>query len=66
MWALLATLPRTQRAVLVLRYYLDLPDSDIADLLGCAVPTVRVTAMRALTALRGQLSPSPVTEARNG
>jgi RNA polymerase sigma-70 factor (sigma-E family) len=66
MWTLLAALPRTQRAVLVLRYYLDLPDGDIADLLGCAVPTVRVTAFRALTTLRGRLSPSPVTEARNG
>jgi RNA polymerase sigma-70 factor (sigma-E family) len=66
MWALLATLPRAQRAVLVLRYYLDLPDTEIADLLGYAVPTVRVNAFRALAKLRDRLSPSATTEARSG
>lgn len=41
-----------QRAVLVLRYYEDLSDTEIADLLGCAVGTVRGYASRALDALR--------------
>ena len=55
MWGLLAELPRTQRAVLVLRYYVDLPDAEIAELVGCAVPTVRVQAFRALAKLRAVL-----------
>lgn len=65
MWALLGTLPRVQRAVLVLRYYLDLPDPEIADLVGCAPSTVRVHAFRALTALRARLSEHLTTEARS-
>lgn len=52
MWRLLATLPRRQRAVLVLRYYEDLPDAAIAETLGCAESTVRAYAARALAALR--------------
>ncbi|OLF14835.1 SigE family RNA polymerase sigma factor [Actinophytocola xanthii] len=45
-------LPRQQRAVLVLRYYVGLPDAETAELLGCTVGTVRGYASRALTALR--------------
>ncbi len=45
-------LPPVQRAVLVLRYYHDRPDSEIADLLGCGEATVRSHAHRALAALR--------------
>jgi RNA polymerase sigma-70 factor (sigma-E family) len=48
----LAKLPRRQRAVLVLRYYQDLPDTEIAELLGCSAGTVRSHASRALSALR--------------
>jgi RNA polymerase sigma-70 factor (sigma-E family) len=51
-WRLLARLPRRQRAVLVLRYYEDLSDDQIAEVLGCATGTVRSTATRALAALR--------------
>lgn len=51
-WALLATLPKRQRAVLVLRYYEDLSDEQIASVLGCAASTVRSNAARALAALR--------------
>ncbi|MEJ3657786.1 sigma-70 family RNA polymerase sigma factor [Actinomycetes bacterium KLBMP 9759] len=50
--AALATLRPVQRAVLVLRYYHDLPDAEIAKLLGCREGTVRSHARRALTALR--------------
>jgi RNA polymerase sigma-70 factor (sigma-E family) len=53
-WAELAGLPRQQRAVLVLRYYEDLPDSRIAELIGCAPATVRAHAARALATLRGR------------
>ena len=51
-WELLRSLPKRQRAVLVLRYYEDLPDAEIAAILGCAESTVRSQATRALAALR--------------
>jgi RNA polymerase sigma-70 factor (sigma-E family) len=51
-WALLRRLPRRQRAVLVLRYYEDLSDTQIAEVLGCAPATVRSQATRALATLR--------------
>jgi RNA polymerase sigma-70 factor (sigma-E family) len=62
-WTRLATLPRQQRAVLVLRYYEGLTDTEIADVLGCAPGTVRGHASRALAALRVQMTPafSPTT-----
>lgn len=52
LWSLLAGLPRQQRAVLVLRYYEDLPDAEIGLLLGCATATVRAHAARGLARLR--------------
>ncbi len=55
-WRLLATLPRRQRAVLVLRYYEDLSDDEIAEVLGCRSGTVRGYASRALATLRVQLT----------
>ena len=57
----LTRLPRRQRAVLVLRYVEDLPDGEIADLLGCAEATVRSHASRALATLRVTLQPAPET-----
>lgn len=48
----LAGLPGRQRAVIVLRYFADLPDQRIAEILGCSVPTVRSQASRALRKLR--------------
>ncbi|WP_405428506.1 SigE family RNA polymerase sigma factor [Micromonospora sp. NBC_00617] len=51
-WTWLSRLPRRQRATLVLRYYEDLPDAEIADILGCAVGTVRSSISRALATLR--------------
>lgn len=51
-WRLLDELPRQQRAVLVLRYYEDLPDTDIAEILGCTRSTVRSLAARAFARLR--------------
>jgi RNA polymerase sigma factor (sigma-70 family) len=52
MWQLLAGLPRAQRAVLVLRFYCDLPDDEIAVLLNCGESTVRSQASRALARMR--------------
>ncbi|WP_155388456.1 SigE family RNA polymerase sigma factor [Catellatospora paridis] len=51
-WQLLGRLPNRQRAVLVLRYYEDLSDAEIAVVLGCAQGTVRSQAARGLAALR--------------
>lgn len=48
-------LPSQQRAVLVLRYYEGLSDTEIAEVLGCAPVTVRGYASRALAALRLEL-----------
>lgn len=50
--AQLARLPRRQRAVIVLRYYEGLSDSEVAHVLGCRPATVRGYAARALAALR--------------
>jgi RNA polymerase sigma-70 factor (sigma-E family) len=52
MWRLLATLPDRQRAALVLRFYDDLPDAEIAEALGARIGTVRSLISRALSALR--------------
>lgn len=49
---LLPTLPRRQRAVLVLRYYDDLSEAQTAELLGCSVGTVKSQAWKALSRLR--------------
>jgi RNA polymerase sigma-70 factor (sigma-E family) len=61
MWGLLATLPRRQRTVLVLRFYEDLADDQIADLLGCSPVNVRVHASRALARLRATLTSATLT-----
>lgn len=49
--AAVARLPRRQREVLILRYYLDLNESEIAAALGVSRGTVSSTASRALAAL---------------
>ncbi len=52
----LARLPYAQRAVLVLRYFEDLPDAQIASILDCAESTVRSHARRGLATLRVSLA----------
>jgi RNA polymerase sigma factor (sigma-70 family) len=47
----LKRLPRRQREVLILRYWLDLSESEIATTLGIACGTVKSTASRALHAM---------------
>ncbi|WP_067182218.1 SigE family RNA polymerase sigma factor [Microtetraspora niveoalba] len=54
LWKEIAGLPPKQRAVLVLRYYEDLPDAEIARILGVSRGTVRSQASRALDKLRIQ------------
>lgn len=48
----LGTLPPRQRAAVILRYYADYPDVEIAEALGCAEATVRSQISRALASLR--------------
>jgi RNA polymerase sigma-70 factor (sigma-E family) len=55
-WALCATLPTKQRAAVVLRYYEDLPDAEIAEILDCSPATVRSQIHRALASLRTTLT----------
>jgi RNA polymerase sigma-70 factor (sigma-E family) len=57
LWDVLETLPPRQRAAIVLRFYEDLPDDEIATLLGCRVPTVRTAIFRGLAKLRKEIEP---------
>ncbi|WP_431874567.1 SigE family RNA polymerase sigma factor [Amycolatopsis sacchari] len=63
----IAGLPRKQRAAIVLRYYEDCTDAEIAEALGCSAGTVRSHISRALSTLRtaegGRRRGLPVTEA---
>ncbi|HEX2904412.1 MAG TPA: SigE family RNA polymerase sigma factor [Jatrophihabitans sp.] len=53
-WTELAELPDRQRAALVLRFFHDLPDAEVADVLDCRVGTVRSLISRSLAALRAR------------
>jgi RNA polymerase sigma factor (sigma-70 family) len=55
-WNAVEGLPERQRAIVVLRYYEDLPDAEIARLLGVARVTVRSQAKRALAKLEGEMT----------
>jgi RNA polymerase sigma-70 factor (sigma-E family) len=57
MLAQISRLPKRQRAVLVLRYYEDRSDAEIAELLGCSASSVRAYAARALAKLRIDMRP---------
>jgi RNA polymerase sigma factor (sigma-70 family) len=52
LWTALSTLPRRQRAMVVLRYYEDLSEADTADVMGVSVGTVKSATSRALATLR--------------
>ena len=53
----IARLPFRQRAVIVLRYYADLTETDIAHALDCRPGTVKSLASRALAALSKEITP---------
>ena len=55
---LLATLPEQQRKVVVLRYYCDLSEAEIAAEMGCRPGTVKSQAARGLATLRVRLGDS--------
>ncbi|MBJ7357351.1 SigE family RNA polymerase sigma factor [Nocardioides sp.] len=54
LWEVVQTLPRKQRAVVVLRYYEQLTEAEVAEILGISVGTVKSQASRALATLRGR------------
>jgi RNA polymerase sigma-70 factor (sigma-E family) len=61
LWRALGRLPARQRAVVVLRYYEDLSEADVAAALGCSIGTVKSQAARALGRLRVDASIEPTT-----
>jgi RNA polymerase sigma-70 factor (sigma-E family) len=56
----LGQLPARQRAVLVLRYFNDLTEAQVAEALGCSPGTVKSSASRGLARLREALQPVPL------
>jgi RNA polymerase sigma-70 factor (sigma-E family) len=56
LWDALRTLRPRQRAAIVLRYYEDLSEAQTAEVLGCAVGTVKSLVSRGLERLRIDLS----------
>ncbi len=55
-WSLLGRVNERQRAALVLRYFHDWSDADIAQAVGCRTGTVRSLLSRGLTLLRAEMS----------
>jgi RNA polymerase sigma-70 factor (sigma-E family) len=62
LWPVVRDLPPRQRAVIVLRYYEDLSEAEIAQVLGCAPGTVRSQAAGALRSLRAVLGATPFVD----
>lgn len=54
-WRLVRGLPPRQRACVVLKYFEDLPELEIADILGCSVGTVKSQLFKARTKLAREL-----------
>ncbi len=61
LWRALATLGARQRAVVVLRFYEDLSEADIARVLGCSAGTVKSQLSRGLSRLRQRLADRETT-----
>jgi RNA polymerase sigma-70 factor (sigma-E family) len=59
LWDFVQTLPKRQRAVIVLRYYEELSEAETAEILGISVGTVKSQASRALAAMRERVHTQP-------
>jgi RNA polymerase sigma-70 factor (sigma-E family) len=64
-WEFVQTLPKKQRAVIVLRFYEDLSEAETAQVLGISVGTVKSQASRALASMRERVHTQP-SLARDG
>jgi RNA polymerase sigma-70 factor (sigma-E family) len=66
LWPLVCALPERQRAVIVLRYYEDLSEAQIAQTMGCAPGTVKSQSSAAMASLRRALAASGVVQGAGG
>ena len=55
LWDALGRLDKRRRTAIVLRYYLDMPHAEIAEVLDCPPATVRTTVHRGLAQLRQEI-----------
>jgi RNA polymerase sigma factor (sigma-70 family) len=55
LWMLLQRLPRRQRAAIILRYYEDLSEQEVADVMKCSVNAVKGLVRRGMAALKESL-----------
>jgi RNA polymerase sigma-70 factor (sigma-E family) len=65
LWRALGRLPAGQRAVIVLRFYEDMTEAQVANILGCSAGTVKSQASRALARLRVDDTLRPTPAERN-
>jgi RNA polymerase sigma-70 factor (sigma-E family) len=59
LWEFVQTLPKKQRAVIVLRFYEELSEAETAQVLGISVGTVKSQASRALASMRARVHEHP-------
>jgi RNA polymerase sigma-70 factor (sigma-E family) len=64
LWAFVQTLPRKQRAVVVLRFYEEMSEAETAAALGVSVGTVKSQTSRALASLRSRSGELDTQETR--
>jgi RNA polymerase sigma-70 factor (sigma-E family) len=59
LWAFVNTLPTKQRSVVVLRYYEQLSEAEVAEVMGISIGTVKSQCSRALHTLRAGIHTRP-------